>query len=374
MLTMNTLLETLTSASIDEIESVRRVLRITPPLVRPMETPVPPSHPSLPHSVPKPPASVVSSSSTSKFEFPVHTEGEPSAEDYRVPEEKIDYSVCIAREVGNQDSRWSIAVFTERQCGRPLVEGSDLCKRCLERCIKYETKPGPGNWTGRINQAPLDWQHMLGTEWAEKQIRAGKLTFYPTVKAEETKSTASGTSKESVAKRLSDSQAVLAELNAKKAAALAEKEAKKEAEKARKEAEKAEKEAKKEAEKAEKEAKKEAEKAEKEAKKEAEKARKEAEKAEEKARKEALKKTAPTAPKSVKPPPPPPPAVAVESVGEIIQMDDVMYWISNGNVYAYDCGDEKIQEYLGRLTGNGDDIPYGIQDGDEVTVAESVTA
>jgi dsDNA-specific endonuclease/ATPase MutS2 len=215
---------------------------------------------------------------------------------------------------------------------------------------------------------------MLGTEWAEKQIRAGKLTFYPTVKAEETKSTASGTSKESVAKRLSDSQAVLAELNAKKAAALAEKEAKKEAEKARKEAEKAEKEAKKEAEKAEKEAKKEAEKAEKEAKKEAEKARKEAEKAEEKARKEALKKTAPTAPKSVKPPPPPPPAVAVESVGEIIQMDDVMYWISNGNVYAYDCGDEKIQEYLGRLTGNGDDIPYGIQDGDEVTVAESVTA
>jgi Skp family chaperone for outer membrane proteins len=378
-LSMRSLLATLSVATSAEVDEMRSILRIS------TSSDVPPclSRSSPP---PPPPASVASATSSQTkgfvFEFPAHTEGEPSAADYRFPTELINPSFCLGREVGNEDTRWSTAIYTERQCGRYQLEGCDLCERCLSRQTKYETKPGPGNWAGRIDRPPLDWQHMLGTAWAAKQLSAGKLTFRPTPvsprksTASETKSVASSRADE-IKAEIAGAQAVLAELNAKKEAEKAKKEAEKaqkaaekEAEKAQKAAEKAQKAAEKEAEKAQKAA----EKAQKEALKEAQKEAEKVRKAEEKAQKEALKKptvASKTVPKTVKPPPP---AVAVESVGTIIQIEDVMYWISNGNVYAYDCGDEKIQEYLGRLTGNGVDIPHGIEDGDEVTVAESVTA
>ena len=256
ILQMSSLLETLTA----EIGEFRRLLQLATSVATP----------------PKP-ASVASSKVTDKFEFPAHTEGEPSVADYRFPKELIDETLCLARNVGNLDYRWSIAVFTERQCGRPQKEGSNLCVKCFERYIKYSTNPQYRNWCGLINEEPLEWQHMLGTDWASNAIAVGKLVFYvplvtTTTEASsdvtsETKSVNSTVSsyveemKADAERRIVAAKEILAQ------------------QKARKEAEKAEKMARKEAEKAEKMARKEAEKAEKEAEKLEKKARKMAEKA-----------------------------------------------------------------------------------------------
>ena len=334
-LQMSSLLETLTSASPAEIDEVRRLLRLTTSVVSP---PAPPK-----------PASVTSSKVTAKFEFPAHTEGEPSAADYRFPEELIDESLCLARDVGNPDNRWSITVYTERQCGRPQVEGSNLCVKCLEQSIKYSVNPKPGNWHGLIDEEPLDWQHMLGNDWASKNIAAGKLVFRAAVTtAEATSETKSVTSaatsraeelKADAERRIADAKALLAQQKARKESEKLEKEAAKLAEKARKEAEKAEKAALKEAEKAEKAAAKELAKA--------------------------LKVKLPTvaskaAPKVAAklPEVPPPPA---EPKGTVQNIDGEFYWVDNGAVYAYNLEEETVLQKLGTLTGNGsEDTPYGI--------------
>ena len=335
-LQMSSLLETLTSASPAEIDEVRRLLRLTTSVVSP---PAPPK-----------PASVTSSKVTAKFEFPAHTEGEPSAADYRFPEELIDESLCLARDVGNPDNRWSIAVFTERQCGRPQVEGSNLCVKCLERSIKYSVNPKPGNWCGLIDEEPLDWQHMLGNDWASKNIAAGKLVFRAAATtAEATSETKSVTSaatsraeeiKANAEQRIAEAKALLAQQKARKESEKLEKEAAKLAEKARKEAEKAEKAALKEAEKAEKAAAKELAKA--------------------------LKVKLPTvaskavAPKVAAklPEVPPPPA---EPKGTVQNIDGEYYWVEDGAVYAYNLEEETVLQKLGTLTGNGsEDTPYGI--------------
>lgn len=335
-LQMSSLLETLTSASTAEIDEVRRLLRLTTSVVSP---PAPPK-----------PASVTSSKVTAKFEFPAHTEGEPSAADYRFPEELIDESLCLARDVGNPDNRWSITVWTERQCGRPQVEGSNLCVRCLERSIKYSVNPKPGNWHGLIDEEPLDWQHMLGTDWASNAIAAGKLVFRAAVTTaeatSETKSVTSATTsraeelKADAERRIAEAKALLAQQKARKESEKLEKEAAKLAEKARKEAVKAEKAALKEAEKAEKAAARELAKA--------------------------LKVKLPTvASKAVAPkvaaklPEVPPPHA--EPKGTVQNIDGEYYWVEDGAVYAYNLEEETVLQKLGTLTGNGsDDTPYGI--------------
>ena len=100
----------------------------------------------------------------------------PTAQEYRVTEASIDTSVCMGREVDSVDGadrRWKPYVLKEMQCGGSKVEGSDLCKKCMAREIKYNKDPKAGAkiglWKGRITEEPFDWAHMLGTEWAKEK-------------------------------------------------------------------------------------------------------------------------------------------------------------------------------------------------------------
>jgi hypothetical protein len=92
----------------------------------------------------------------------------PTAVDYRLRADEIDTTVCVGRRIkGGEDKRWTPFVYRESQCGRPVVEGSDLCTRCAAKAAKFAEDPSPrADWTGRITEEPLGWVHMLGTEWA----------------------------------------------------------------------------------------------------------------------------------------------------------------------------------------------------------------
>jgi hypothetical protein len=93
----------------------------------------------------------------------------PDASEYRVSEADIDHSVCIGR-AKDDDKRWSPIIYRERQCGKKLEEGSDLCKTCHTREGKYAESSSPKiGWMGRVTEEPLDWVHMLGTTWAEEK-------------------------------------------------------------------------------------------------------------------------------------------------------------------------------------------------------------
>ncbi len=97
----------------------------------------------------------------------------PSAASYRIRPEDINETVCLGRRIVEKDKRWKPAVFYEGQCGKPVLEGSDLCTVCSRRLEKFAAEEDPVKqmkqcgWTGRVTEEPLDWQHMLSTAWAE---------------------------------------------------------------------------------------------------------------------------------------------------------------------------------------------------------------
>jgi hypothetical protein len=95
----------------------------------------------------------------------------PSAEDYRVTADQIDPDRCMGRRHydGDGDRRWAPMILREQQCIDKPLTGSDLCKTCTRRLEKYVVDPKPGSWTGRIDEEPLDWIHMLGTAWAKQK-------------------------------------------------------------------------------------------------------------------------------------------------------------------------------------------------------------
>ena len=98
----------------------------------------------------------------------------PTAANYRIDPTLFNLSVCIARDLDDrEDKRWQPAVYSEAQCSGKVVEGSDLCAKCIKREAKYAADPKPGKWCGRITEEPFDWQHMLGTVWAEKKANKG---------------------------------------------------------------------------------------------------------------------------------------------------------------------------------------------------------
>ena len=92
----------------------------------------------------------------------------PKAEEYRMDPGDIDSTTCIARILaGNEDKRWSPAVYSESQCGKPVEDGCDLCSRCKERLEKYTADPrSMPHWNGTLAEEPLPTTHMLGTVWA----------------------------------------------------------------------------------------------------------------------------------------------------------------------------------------------------------------
>jgi chemotaxis protein histidine kinase CheA len=235
---------------------------------------------------------------------------QPDASAYRLPSEQIVEDVCVGRVIRDsyKDSRWSIAIYRESQCGAVCEADEDLCKACLEREARYLADPKPGRWHGRVTEEPLDWQHMLGTAWAETRMASGKLKWMPGSVAvalvpaggagddgSETASTVSTPSVAQMKAALRAEAAVkkAAETEAKKLAKAVEAEAKKAAKTLEKEAKAAAKEAEKAAKEDEKERvrlEKAAAKAAKEAEKEAAKAAKEVEKEAAKAAKAAAKK------------------------------------------------------------------------------------
>jgi hypothetical protein len=257
----------------------------------------------------------------------------PDASAYRVSPDDIDESVCVGRSLkGGDDKRWKPIIYRESQCGKAVVEGSDLCKVCTARQEKYAADSSkPGDWNGRINEEPDAWVHMLGTAWAEEKA--------PKFSGDST-SVASGSESGSV-KEMTPAKAKAAEKAAEKAAAKAAEKAEKEAAKA---AEKAAKAAEKEAKAAEKAAEKAAK-----TKKPADKPKTEKSKA--KAKPESKQAEAPVA--------------TVD--GEIRLVDGTLYMVKKGNVYEWDEMNEKAGVFVGRLKED-DTIDT---DADEISTAES---
>jgi len=171
-----------------------------------------------------------------EVEMPVAVDGAaPEASAYRIA--AVDLTTCVGRLIDGCDKRWSPHILREKQCGKEMVDGYDLCKRCSVHEARYaETEKKTGQWTGRVTEEPLEWVHMLGTAWAETRVpkfNASAPVPSPVPAADK--------KAEAAAKKA----AAAAEKEAKKAAAAAEKEAKKAAAEKEKEAKKAEKEAKK---------------------------------------------------------------------------------------------------------------------------------
>jgi chemotaxis protein histidine kinase CheA len=285
-----------------------------------------------------------------KEDLPEASSGAPDASAYRMSAASIDISTCVARITKDgEDKRWSPAVYRERQCGKEVTENG-LCKTCSARAEKYEGKAGA--WLGRVTEEPLEWVHMLGTEWAEKKKPVFKdadkdadAESVGIVSAQEMKPEEKEKEKEEKAKKVAKPKPSEEEKAAAKAAAKAAKEAEKEAAKA---AAKAAKEAAKEAEKA-------------------AKAAKEAEKkpAEKKAVKKAVKAVKAEEVKVVE-------AAVEEVTGEMGIIDGTVYFARNGNVYNYSELDEEIGSYVGRLVGEFGKPDCRIDtEADEVTAAES---
>jgi hypothetical protein len=96
----------------------------------------------------------------------------PSAASYRICPEDINETVCLGRRIVEKDKRWKPAVFYEGQCGKPVLEGADLCAVCSRRLEKFAAEEDAAKavkvgWTGQVTEEPPDWLHMLGTAWAE---------------------------------------------------------------------------------------------------------------------------------------------------------------------------------------------------------------
>jgi hypothetical protein len=197
----------------------------------------------------------------------------PGPEAYRQSPADIKLDVCVGRAIVTPDKRWSIAIYSEAQCGADVEDGEDLCAACAEKEASFGADKKFRKWHGRITEDPYGWQHMLGTAWAQQAMESGKLFWNPAGAA------VGGAGTGDSGSVTSNTSSTVSAAAAKKAALKAEKEAKKAEERAAKAAEK------------------EAEKAAKAALKEAAKAAAKAEKEAEKAAKAALKKAAKAAPK-----------------------------------------------------------------------------
>ncbi len=277
------------------------------------------------------------------------TEGVPTAADYRLAPEAINYSLCLGRmQQGAEDKRWSPFVYREYQCSKSPAEGNTLCKMCSDRHEKFVATGKRGQWAGHINQAPPDWWHMLGTKWAEeKQPKFNGVvapTTVPAVTAETVEVAAETVVQEQMTTAAPTKESAKAAKEAEKAAAKAAKEAEKAAAKAAKEAEKA-----------------------------AEKAKKDAEKEAKKAvtpKKAATKKTetVATAPATeVVPAKADVTAEVAKTEGDVQLINGEMYLVNNGNVYEYDELTQKPGDFIGRL--RADRTIDG--DADEVVADES---
>ncbi len=276
------------------------------------------------------------------------TEGVPTAADYRLKPEAINYSLCLGRmQQGAEDKRWSPFVYREYQCSKSPAEGNTLCKMCSDRHEKFVASGKRGQWAGFINQAPPDWWHMLGTKWAEE--KQPKFNGATVLSAPPTPAATVEVTTETVPQ-----QVVMPTVAAPS----------KEAVKAAKEAEKAAAKAAKEAEKAAKAAEKEAEKAKKAAEKEAKKAAAPKKTAAKKAETVA---TTPATTEEVVPAKADVTAEVAKSAGDIQLINGEMYMVNNGNVYEYDELTQKPGDFVGRLQADGS------IDGDaeEVTADES---
>ena len=175
--------------------------------------------------------------------MPVAVDGAaPEASAYRIA--AVDLTTCVGRGK-DDDKRWSPIVFRERQCGKKVVDGCDLCTTCAKRAEKNVDMTVPGGWLGRVTDEPPSWMHMLGTAWAEKAkpkfnasapVPSPSPVSSPVADKEAKKAAAEAKKAEKEAKKAE----AAAEKEAKKAAAAAKK-AEKEAKKAVAEAKKAEK-------------------------------------------------------------------------------------------------------------------------------------
>lgn len=311
--------------------------------------------PSAPQKPKKAAAPKVAKEKPAPMALPEAVAGAPEASEYRLPADSWDADACIARITkGGEDKRWKPIIFRESACGGKVVEGSDLCAKCCKREEKYAADPKPGDWCGRLTEEPLDWQHMLGTAWAdEKKPKFLGLSSSGASVADEVASE-NGSAEEMPAPAKAKPDAAAKEAAA--AAKLAEKEAAKAA--------KAAKAAEKEAAKAAKLTAATAAKEEKAAAAAAAKAAKAAPKP--KAEKAAAVKAVKAAPKAK--------AVAVaaapvEVEGELKLIDGTLYMVKKGNVFEYDELTEVAGDFVGRLTAD-ETIDT---EAEEVTAVESDT-
>jgi chemotaxis protein histidine kinase CheA len=291
---------------------------------------------------------------------PEDSEEAPDAADYRLDPSDIKEDVCVGRVLkGNEDKRWSPAVYSESQCGAE-VEEDGLCKTCLARSQRFAADPKPGRWDGRITEDPLPWQHMLGTAWAVQALASGKLKWLggaaaPTGGAGTDSASVSSGSDSTASGKMSVAEAKAAAKVAKeaeKAAAAAKKAADKEAAKAAKEAEKAAAKALKEAEKAAAKAAKEAEKASKAATKPATKAAAAPKKAAAASATETVPAKADTS------------ADVIATQGEMQAINGDLRWIVGKKVYEYDFFTNGAGAYVGRLGADGETIDTDIPEED----------
>jgi hypothetical protein len=164
----------------------------------------------------------------------------PAASAYRVCAADIDYATCIGRSLkGGEDKRWKPIIYRESQCGKKVVEGSDLCTICTKREDKYDGKAGA--WTGRITEEPPGWLHMLGTAWATDKPPVFNATASVSSSASSVADSDSDAESKAAAKaeKAEAAAAAKAAKDAEKAAAKAAAKAAKDAEKAAEKAEKA---------------------------------------------------------------------------------------------------------------------------------------
>ena len=332
---------------------------------KPLEAKKAPVEPAAPKKAAAPKAAAPKVAKVAPMALPEAAEGAPDASEYRLPADSWDADACIARITkGGEDKRWKPIIFRESACGGKVVEGSDLCAKCCKREEKYAADPKPGDWCGRLTEEPLDWQHMLGTSWAdEKKPKFLGLSAVASV---------AGSVADEVASENGSAEEMPAPAKKPDAAA---KEAAAAAKAAEKEAAAAAKAAEKEAAAAAKAAAAAAAKAAKEAEKAAAKEEKAAAAAAAKAAKGAkAKATDAVAVKAVKAAAKPKAkaavaAVPVEVEGELKLIEGTLYMVKKGNVFEYDELTEVAGDFVGRLTAD-ETIDT---EAEEVTTVESDT-
>lgn len=282
---------------------------------------------------------------------PMPEDGEeaPDAADYRLDPSEIKEDVCDGRIMVSPDKRWSVAIFSEAQCGAEITEDG-LCKTCFARFQRYSAEPKPGRWDGRVSEDPLSWQHMLGTAWATQALESGKLKWLGGSPAP---SGGAGTDSASVVSGSDSTTSGKMSVAEAKAAAAAKKAAEKETAKKAKED-------KKEADRIAKEAEKTAKKAVKDAEKAAAKAAKASAAATEKAAKptkaKAAASTASTSAAAAVPAKADTSAEVVETEGEMKAIQGDLYMLKGRKVYSYDMFSNAAGGFVGLLGADGETI------------------